>query len=250
MSRWSVSATRWGSERHREHTPSWVSSSHTGQWSVVKYWEMVPFLPTSSPTVAEEQDALWISEHVHPDQLEHAGQRRQDLLADVVRGVEAEAGVLQDLHGPTHQLDEGHAGHPVHDHGRDAGSGPVGAAAPVLLGEGQVLHAGPAIEDLHALMLHELLHLADVPGLKQELDGTLQDLEDTHESHQNKHAARHTGDTSRVLNVRLRCAAAITSVTPLSQSLESLISRGPTVESADGLPGFVDDAVSNLEEDG
>jgi len=43
---------------------------------------------------------------------------------------------------------------------------------------------------------------------------------------QNKHAARHTGDTSRVLNVHRRCAAAITSV----------ISRGPTVESADREP--------------
>lgn len=58
------------------------------------------------------------AEHVHSDQLEHAGQWRQDLLGNVVGGVEAEAGVLQHLHGPTHQLDEGHPGHPVYDHVR------------------------------------------------------------------------------------------------------------------------------------
>lgn len=58
----------------------------------------------------------------------------------------------------------------------DAGSGPVRAAAPVLLGEGQVLHAGPTVQNLHTLTLHKLLHLADVPRLKQQLNGTLQDL--------------------------------------------------------------------------
>lgn len=55
------------------------------------------------------------SEHVHSDQLEHASQRRQDLLGDVVCGVEAQAGVLQYLHRPADQLDKGHAGHPIHN---------------------------------------------------------------------------------------------------------------------------------------
>lgn len=56
---------------------------------------------------------------------------------------------------------------------RDASSRPVGAAAPVLLGEGQVLHAGPAVQNLQTLTLHELLDLADVPGLKQQLNRSL-----------------------------------------------------------------------------
>lgn len=60
--------------------------------------------------------------------------------------------------------------------GRHAGAGPVRAAATVLFGEGQVLHAGPAIQNFHALTLYKLLHLADVPGLKKQLDGTLQNL--------------------------------------------------------------------------
>lgn len=60
MSWWSVTATLWGAARHREHTPSWVSSSQAGQWRVVKYWEMVPFLPTSSPPTLKEQDAFWL----------------------------------------------------------------------------------------------------------------------------------------------------------------------------------------------
>lgn len=45
--RWT--ATRCGSARQRSHTPSCVSSSQTGQCSVVKYCEMVPFLVPSSP---------------------------------------------------------------------------------------------------------------------------------------------------------------------------------------------------------
>lgn len=60
-----VTATRWGSARQRLHTPSCVSSSHTGQWRVVKYCEMVPFLPASSPpaaAAAAEHDAFWICE--------------------------------------------------------------------------------------------------------------------------------------------------------------------------------------------
>lgn len=55
-------------------------------------------------------------------------------------------------------------------------SGTIRAAAPVLFGEGQVLHAGPAVQNLHTLTLHELLYLADVPSLKQQLNGTLQNL--------------------------------------------------------------------------
>lgn len=60
MSCWRVTATRWGHARQRAHTPSWVSSSHTGQWSVVKYCEMVPFLATPSPPPPDEHEAFWI----------------------------------------------------------------------------------------------------------------------------------------------------------------------------------------------
>lgn len=60
---------------------------------------------------------------------------------------------------------------------RNASSGPVRAATPVLLSKGQVLHAGPAVQNFQTLTLHELLDLADVPGLEQQLNGSLQDLE-------------------------------------------------------------------------
>jgi len=56
------------------------------------------------------------AEHVHSNQLEHSGQWWQDLLGDVVGGIEAQAGVLQHLHGPTDQLNEGNARRPIHDH--------------------------------------------------------------------------------------------------------------------------------------
>lgn len=62
---------------------------------------------------------------------------------------------------------------------RDASSRSVRAAAPVLLGEGQILHACPAIQNLHTLTLHKLLHLANVTCLKQQLDRTLQNLRGT-----------------------------------------------------------------------
>lgn len=55
------------------------------------------------------------AEHVDSDQLEHTGQWRQDLLSDVVGGIEAQGGVLQHLGGPADQLDEGHAGCAVHN---------------------------------------------------------------------------------------------------------------------------------------
>ena len=56
------------------------------------------------------------------------------------------------------------------------GSRSVGAAASELLAEGQVLHAGLGLQDLHALSLHIHLHLADVTRLKQQLDGALKNL--------------------------------------------------------------------------
>lgn len=71
-----------------------------------------------NPSPSHPGELLVPAEHVHSDQQEHAGQWWQDLLGDVIGGIEAQAGVLQHLHGPAHQLDEGHAGHPVHDHVR------------------------------------------------------------------------------------------------------------------------------------
>lgn len=59
---------------------------------------------------------------------------------------------------------------------RDAGAGPVGGAASVFLGKSEVLHAGPPVQNLHALALNKLLDLADVPRLKEQLDGALQNL--------------------------------------------------------------------------
>lgn len=55
-----MTATLWGSALQREHTPSWVSSSQTGQCSVVKYCEIVPFLLATSPYATEEHEAFWI----------------------------------------------------------------------------------------------------------------------------------------------------------------------------------------------
>lgn len=60
--------------------------------------------------------------------------------------------------------------------GGHTGPRPVRAAASVLLCKSEILHAGPAVQDLHTLMLHVLLHLADVTSLKQQLNGALQDL--------------------------------------------------------------------------
>lgn len=53
------------------------------------------------------------------------------MLADVVGGVEAEAGVLQHLAGPPHQLDKGHPRRPKHHHVRDTLTHP-GLQPPVV----------------------------------------------------------------------------------------------------------------------
>ena len=73
----------------------------------------LPPAPSSRPHLGQ---LLVPAGHVHADELEDAGQRGQDLLGDVVGGVEAQAAVLQHLQGAPHQLDEGHARRPVHHH--------------------------------------------------------------------------------------------------------------------------------------
>lgn len=55
------------------------------------------------------------AEDVYANEGEHPGQGGQDLLGDVVGGVEPQAGVLQQLEGPADELDEGQAGQAAHD---------------------------------------------------------------------------------------------------------------------------------------
>lgn len=54
------------------------------------------------------------AEDVNPDQGEDSLQRRQDLLGDVVSSVEPQAGVLQNLQGPPHQLNKRHSWYSIH----------------------------------------------------------------------------------------------------------------------------------------
>lgn len=58
-------ATCWGWLRHLLQIPCWVRSSHTGQCKVVKYWEIVPFRPSSS--LLEELVAFWIYKYINSE---------------------------------------------------------------------------------------------------------------------------------------------------------------------------------------
>lgn len=55
------------------------------------------------------------AEDVDADQREDPGQRRQNLFGNVVGGVQPQVGILQDLDGPSHQLDQGQPRHAIHD---------------------------------------------------------------------------------------------------------------------------------------
>lgn len=55
------------------------------------------------------------AEDVYANEREHPGQGGQDLLGDVVGGVEPQAGVLQHFQGLPDELDQGQAGHAVHN---------------------------------------------------------------------------------------------------------------------------------------
>lgn len=55
------------------------------------------------------------AEDVYANEREDPGQGGQDLLGDVVGGIEPQAGVLQQLQGPPDELDQGQAGHAVHN---------------------------------------------------------------------------------------------------------------------------------------
>lgn len=55
------------------------------------------------------------AEDVYADQGEDPGQRWQDLFGDVVGRIQPQVGILQDFHGPPHQLYQGQPGHAVHN---------------------------------------------------------------------------------------------------------------------------------------
>lgn len=55
------------------------------------------------------------TEHIYSNQVENSCKWWQDLLGDVVGGVEAQAGVLQYLYRTPNQLYERHSWHTVHN---------------------------------------------------------------------------------------------------------------------------------------